>query len=126
MSVARGLVEWLWQSEPRSCAVLVVEYGVWPSSENLALYYAWRRSLQVTTTLDDAPGHQFFHFEKHEMISLVQLSLLFGWGVLAVSADGTSAFSFDDDGQVIAFADSIERAAEAKTVLPVTSAPERQ
>jgi hypothetical protein len=118
MAVARAVTCWLWTSEPRTCLVVATERGVWPSSENLALYYAWRRSLQVTTTVDDEPGHEFQPFESHEMVSLVQMALVFGWGVAAVSGDGTAAFAFDDDGVLIAFADSKERAASLASMVP--------
>lgn len=113
-AVSREMIAWLRDLGPRACLITVVEHGVWPSSENLPLYYAWRRRLDAGGgggTLDDSPAHDFLAFESDEMVSLVQMAVVFGWGITAVSGDGTAAFTMDDDGDVVAFAEDPARAA---------------
>lgn len=45
------------------------------------------------------------------MVSLLQMAILFGWGVVAIAAEGSAVVTLDDDGQVVAFADTPARAA---------------
>lgn len=116
-AIARSLVAWLWTTEPRSCLVDVFEWGIWPSCENLSLFYAWRRSLDATATLDDATAHEFLQFEMDQMVSLVQMSVAFGWGITAISGDATAIFTLDHDGRLTAFADAPERAARLASAI---------
>lgn len=111
MFVARAMDAQLWVTEPPTCLVLVFEQGIWPSSENLSLYHCWRRAQGVNMPLDDARGHVFLPFERDHMASLVQMSVIFGWGIACVSGDGTAAYTIDHDGEVLAFGDTHERAA---------------
>jgi len=117
MAVIRKLDDWLWYSEPSSCLVSVVETGIWSSSENLSLYYSWRQSLHIHTSLDVGRGHVFLPFERDHFMSLLQMSLIFGWGFLAASAYGDDAFAINHDGKVVAFTDVPQRAAELCTAL---------
>lgn len=118
MFFARAIDTRLWVAEPANCLVWVVDPGVWPSSENLSLYYCWRRAVGINTPLEDAPGHVFLPFERDEMISLVQMSVIFGWGIVCVSSNGDAAFSIDDDGDIAAFGDTADRAASLAAGLP--------
>lgn len=119
MAVARAVDARLWVTEPATCLVWVFEQGIWPSSENLSLYYCWRRALGVHSPLDDARGHVFLPFERDQMVSLVQMSVIFGWGIACVSGDGNAAFTIDHDGRVLAFGDTPERAKGLASALPV-------
>jgi hypothetical protein len=110
MMVARGMSGWLWEHQPDRCLVWVNDHGVWPSSENLHLYYTWRRSLGDGAVLDDAPAHEFLPFEQHELTSLLHMAIIFGWGFLAASSDGRAALRVDDYGQVEGFAPTQEQA----------------
>jgi hypothetical protein len=122
MSIPLAITHRLWATEPPTCLVWVFEHGIWASSENLSLYYAWRRALGVLTLLEDAPGHVFLPFEHDHMVSLVQMALLFGWGIACVSGDSTAAFTIDHDGALVAFADTPERVEQLCTNLPMPKA----
>ena len=62
------------------CLMWVVEWGIWPSSENLHLYYKLRQSYGERTLLLETPGHFFLGHERSDLASFVQLAVLFGWG----------------------------------------------
>lgn len=62
------------------CLFLVDEFGVWPSSENLHLYYRLRRSYGDNRHLSDAPGHQFLKHEGADLATFIDLAIQFGWG----------------------------------------------
>jgi hypothetical protein len=61
------------------CLLWVTQWGVWPSSENLHLFYRLRESYGERRLLQDAPGHLFLKHEMSDLISFVQLALLAGW-----------------------------------------------
>jgi len=93
--IARRLVSWLEDFD--SALLWIREYKIWPSSENWHLYYRLRSSYSNYCQLQEAPGHFALGHEKDDLISLVQLTLLFGWGghLLAVP-DTTYAFLSHD------------------------------
>jgi hypothetical protein len=84
-----------------TCLVWVTEYGVWPSSENRHLYYRLRSSYGDLRELHDAPGHHYYGHEIHDLITLIDLMIQFGWGghVLASS----SSLYFSHEGWVRVF-----------------------
>jgi hypothetical protein len=57
----------------------VTQWGVWPSSENLHLYYRLRASYGERRMLADAPGHLFSVHEKSDLATFTELATLFGW-----------------------------------------------
>lgn len=66
--------------QPRqSCLVWVTEYGVFPSSENQHLFYRLRQSYGEYRLVHEAPGHLCLDFEVAEVVTLIYLSILFGW-----------------------------------------------
>lgn len=92
------MAEWLWEHQPEQVVVQVTEWGIWESSENPALYYAWRRHLGSKSLLDDEPGHLFLVGEKSHVVSLIQMAMIFGWGVAAGTNEGDALLMFDHDG----------------------------
>jgi hypothetical protein len=76
--VAKAIVSWL--GDFSSCVFWVTEYGIWPSSEDLHLYYRLRRSLGDFRHLHEAPCHDFLSFERNELITFLSIALQFGWG----------------------------------------------
>lgn len=96
LSVAR----WVASSLPCDMAVMlwITEWGVWPSSENLHLYYQLRQSYSDHRLLHEAPGHFFLKYEAEDLVSFLQIAVLNGWGgyVLA-EADYVDAFFSHDE-----------------------------
>jgi hypothetical protein len=76
--IANKIVRWFGLT--RSCILWVTEFGVWPSSENLHLYYKLRNSYGDYRTLTDAPGHLFLSYETVDLITFIDLLIQFGWG----------------------------------------------
>jgi hypothetical protein len=96
-SAAGNVSRWLFVGNDPNF-VEVREHGIWPSSENLHLYYTWRRSHADLRWLEDAPGHLFLKHEQNDCETLIQLGLLFGWGLACGSSDFGRAFHVDHDG----------------------------
>lgn len=57
----------------------ITEWGVFPSSENMALFDGYRRSLGDDRPLHAAPGHLFDAHERKEVECLIGLALYFFW-----------------------------------------------
>ena len=55
---------------------------------NYHLYYRLRQSYGDFRLLHEAPGHYCLAYEQTEVISFVQLSLLFGWDVHLIPTVG--------------------------------------
>ncbi len=102
-ALARLLVALAVNQLPREneTLVIVTETGVWPSSENLPLYYAWRRSNGDTGLLESEPGHLLPPFDHHECESLVYMCLAFGWGFELHTSGACREVSCDHDGHVV-------------------------
>ena len=58
----------------------IAEHSVFPSSENLHLYYTLRRANGDTQMLAEAPVHHFEHYESAEIASYLELALSNVWG----------------------------------------------
>lgn len=97
---ARLMANWFWEFRPEQVLVRVFEWGIWRDSENDALYYSWRRYLGSHTLLEDEPGHLFLSFEQEHAISLIQMAMIFGWGITAAVDNGDMLLTFDHDGHV--------------------------
>lgn len=106
-AVARAMAGWL-QVYDGHVLASVFEYGVWPSSENLHLYYTWRRSQGDHNLLEDAPGHVFLKHEMADLATLLQLAFLFGWGLSCAETDGERAFHVDHDGHGMVIGRSLD------------------
>ncbi len=68
-----------------SCLLWVIEFGIWPSSENRHLYQRLRASYGDARGLKDAPGHWFSGEEAEDLATFVDLALQFGWGIHLLS-----------------------------------------
>jgi hypothetical protein len=81
----------------RACLLWVTAWDIRRSSENLHLYYTLRRSYGDRRLIPDAPGHLFLSHENHDLVSFVELALLFGWDayVLTDSKYGKAFISHD-------------------------------
>ena len=68
--------------QPREdCLLWVTDWGIFPSNENLHAYYRIRQSYGDLRLLDEAPGHFCLSYERPEVVTLIQLCILFGWDV---------------------------------------------
>ena len=74
---ARMMVQTL--PEFDECLLWVTQCGVWSSCENPHLYYRLRQSYGELTLLGESPGHLFLGYEGADLISYIQLAILFGW-----------------------------------------------
>jgi hypothetical protein len=89
---------------PRAeCLMWVSEWGVWPNSENWHRYYKLRQSHHDFRLIAEAPGHLFLDFEEPDLVSFLQLTILFGWDVHVLPdldygrADSARAFVSHDE-----------------------------
>jgi hypothetical protein len=97
---------------------------VWPSSENWHLYYRLRQSYGEQRLLHEAPGHLFLDFEAPELISFLQVALLFGWGGHLLPVAGFArAFVSHDEFVEFATDDPAILAGFAEPLPAVGSAP---
>jgi len=95
---ARGLADWLSRTQPEEAVVLVAEYGIWASSENPRLYdLLLRASGHAASTVDQHPALLFHKNERDDLVTLIQLALISGWGIVA-AADHYLGFTLDHDG----------------------------
>lgn len=76
----------------------VVEYGIWPSRENMHLFYRIRSSYGEGREINLAPGHLFSDYETADLITYVDLLLQFGWGAHLLQARSFPSIFFSHDG----------------------------
>lgn len=105
--LARDLVMWLAPEAHAAVLVWIREYGIWGSSEILDLYGDWRRShgngdalRENNMGLDIRPGHMFSREERLDITSLLVMSLLSGWGFVALAKGSDRAVVADHDGHL--------------------------
>ena len=80
------------------CLLWVTLWGVWPSGENLHLFYRLRESYGERRLLQDAPGHLFLKHETTDLVSFVQLALLSGWDFYLLPTPASAAVFVSHDG----------------------------
>jgi hypothetical protein len=85
VAVARKLASFL--GPFKSCLLWIKEFGIWPSSENLHLYYRLRQSYGDYSELRAAPGHFFLGHELTDLVSYMDLAVQFGWGAHLLTAE---------------------------------------
>jgi len=67
----------------------ITAWSIFPSSENVSLFDAYRRSLGEKRNLNDAPGHLFSASDKAHLECLLDLCLYFYWDADLFSGSGT-------------------------------------
>lgn len=82
---------------PEVC-LWVTEYGIWPSVENLHLYYKLRECYGDHRNLSEAPAHKFLSFERADLTSFLQLFLEFRWGGRIISSPCWTTVHVSHDG----------------------------
>ena len=93
--------------QPReTCLLWITNWGIFPSNENLHLYYRLRQSYGDCRLLDESPGHLCHDYERPEVVTLIQLCMLFGWDVHLIPCAGYGrAFVCHDEWAEIGFDD---------------------
>jgi hypothetical protein len=88
---------WAAPTPPTDILVWVRETQIWYGSENLHLYYTWRRSRGSYDTVESHPGHLLHYFEIEDVVSVIHMSLLFGWGASLAADFFHRGFHIDHD-----------------------------
>ena len=84
------------------CLLWVVLTGVWPSCENLHLYYRLRQSYGDLNDVHDRPALLALRHEEVDLVSFLNLGMLFGWEMyLVTSHDYGRAFVSHDGAFVV-------------------------
>jgi hypothetical protein len=95
-SWARSIVRSITFDQP--CLLWIVEWGIWASSENWSLYGRLKRSYDDLASLPDKPGHLFDSNESDDLVTFMQLTMMFGWGgYLLTEANRVNAFVSHDE-----------------------------
>ena len=74
----------------------ITAWGVWPSSENMAVFDGYRKSLGEHRALWEAPAHIFDESELQQIECLLDLALYFYWDAFLFNK-GTLAFTTSHD-----------------------------
>jgi hypothetical protein len=85
-AIARQLVYTLLSNNTES-AVWISGHGIWPSSENMALFDALRSSMRESRSLDEAPFHVVDQRDSKEAECLIGLTLYFVWDGWLIDID---------------------------------------
>ena len=77
--------------------LLATEWGIWPSSENMALFDGYRKSLGESRSIGEAPGHLFDGSELTSVECLLDFFLYFYWGGFLVEGTGSMVVVISHD-----------------------------
>jgi hypothetical protein len=80
------------------CLLCVTQTEVWPSSENLHLYYALRRSYGEQGEIDQTPGQKFLRHELADLVSFIHIGMLNGWDMLLCTSHDYGRVFVSHDG----------------------------
>jgi hypothetical protein len=89
---AKMLTDYLMTSEASVACLDITDWNVWPSSTNMDLFYAYRRSLGEQRFLNDAHFHVFTAAEENEFRNVLHLGLISLFDVAGAST--TTDFRF--------------------------------
>lgn len=81
----------------REALLFILEWGVWPSSENPSLFAEYRRYLGEARSLQETPGNVFNTDELQHLENLLCLPLYFCWSGIVADDKGQLLIKFDDD-----------------------------
>jgi hypothetical protein len=84
----------------------ITEWGIWPSSENLHLYYKLRQTYGDQQLLHEAPGHLFLEYEAEDLATFLQVAMLNGWGGYLLTHSGYVNAFLSHDEYIDFFAES--------------------
>ena len=81
----------------RSTFLCLGIWNVWPSSENLDLFYGYRRSHGESRPLIEAPVHVFESAEEDAFVSILCMAFYFVWDAWIFDIDGTVLIKVSHD-----------------------------
>jgi hypothetical protein len=80
-----------------SALLWITEYGIFPSCQNLPLFYGYRAHLGDTRSVIEAPGHLFESSELEYLSGILNLCLIFFWSCLVADSTAETVISFSHD-----------------------------
>jgi hypothetical protein len=95
------------------------EWGVFPSSQNPALFDGYRKSLGENRAIHEAPGHIFDASDLNQIECLFDLALYFYWDAILPEGGGTVAVKASHDEWVSIRAKDRARLAQFESDLDV-------
>jgi hypothetical protein len=90
------LFAYLLLRSPNVC-IYVSGWGVWGSSENLDLFYGYRRSFGENRPLMEAPVHLFERGEEDTLVSILSMVFYFVWDAWAFDTGGKALVRISHD-----------------------------
>ena len=100
-----------------SVCVYVSGWGVWRSSENLDLFYGYRRSLGESRPLIEAPVHMFECTEHDTFVSILSMVFYFVWDAWVFDIEGNELVRISHDEWLEVRVDDEEARREVATEL---------
>ncbi len=97
--LARHIVSWLGPHPSR--LLWITEFGVWPSLENLHLYYKFRNTYGDYRELIKVPGQHFLSYESEDLTSFLDLAIHFRWGAYVLTSPGFTNVEISHDGWML-------------------------
>ena len=110
------LFAYLLLRSPNVC-IYVSGWGVWGSSENLDLFYRYRRSFGENRTLMEAPVHLFERTEEDTFVSILSMALYFVWDAWVFDTEGKALVRISHDEWLEVRTDDDEASKEFATEL---------
>ena len=89
-----------WLGAYVDCLLWVTESGVWPSSQDLNLFYRYGQALGEHRELSEVPGVRFLGHETADLATHLNLIMYFGWGALVLPNPNWTALQITHDGDV--------------------------
>ena len=100
-----------------SVCIYVSGWGVWGSSENLDLFYGYRRSFGESRPLIEAPVHLFEPTEEDTFVSILCMVFYFVWDAWVFDIEGKALVRISHDEWLEVRADDDETRKEFATEL---------
>ena len=100
-----------------SVCIYVSGWGVWGSSENLDLFYGYRRSFGENRPLIEAPVHLFEPTEENTFVSILCMVFYFVWDAWVFDIEGKALIRISHDEWLEVRADDDETRKEFATEL---------
>lgn len=94
----------------------ITEFAVWPSSECMALFDGYRRSLGEVRQLTEAPAHAFSSEDGEALECVLTMALYFFWSVLLLDPSRHVLINVSHDEMVDIYSDDSKFVAELKAI----------
>jgi hypothetical protein len=115
-SLARFLIRWAIDAKQPGL-FWITAWGIWQSSENMALFDGYRKSLGEHRAVYAAPGHVFGESDLTELEGLVDMALWYGWDASLFDGAGSIWIALSHHGFIDAYAKNEDRLKEFQSKL---------